>query len=73
MNTAGKIEAPAQDKAPWERKDPHPEKSVKSDPKQEAKQKKLDKQLKDTFPASDAPSVTGGTDGVGKPVKRNKK
>ena len=58
--------------APWDRNDPHPEKAVaKADPEQKAMQADLDRQLKDTFPASDTPSIFHNTDGVGEP--RHKK
>jgi hypothetical protein len=70
MGNPQKIDPPAADKAPWERKDPDPARHIKTDPRQKAMQKELDKQLKGTFPASDAPSVTGGTEGVGKPTRR---
>jgi len=53
--------------APWNRTDPHPECAVERDPAQKAMQKELDRQLKDTFPASDTPSIFHNTDGVGEP------
>ena len=60
-------------KAPWDRADPHPEKSVKPDAHQARIQKQLDDQLKGTFPASDALSLTGGTESIGKPSKSEKR
>lgn len=54
-------------KAPWRRADPHPERAIERDPAQKGMQADLDRQLKDTFPASDTPSIFHNTDGVGEP------
>jgi hypothetical protein len=70
MSATRKADGPKPDQAPWERKDPDPARRVKTDPQQRKMQKELDRQLKATFPASDPLSVTGGTEGVGKPPPR---
>ncbi|MGL4812138.1 MAG: hypothetical protein ACRCXM_10195 [Beijerinckiaceae bacterium] len=67
---AGKEASLTQSKAPWDRKDPHPEKSVTPDPEQRAASKALDVALKETFPASDPPAVTQPLKRPGKPKRR---
>lgn len=42
----------------FDQKDPHPERKVLADPEQDKLKKELDKALRDTFPASDTPSVS---------------
>lgn len=45
-------------KVSFTRKFTHPERKIKTDPEQLALQKQLDKELKESFPASDPPSVS---------------
>jgi hypothetical protein len=48
-------------KSPFDRKFTHPERKIKTDPDQVELQKQLDKELKQTFPASDPPTVSQTT------------
>lgn len=54
-DTSGKDAQPA---SVFDRKDSHPERAVTTDPDQKALLKELDQGLQETFPASDAVSVS---------------
>ncbi|MBK9082573.1 MAG: hypothetical protein IPL88_11110 [Rhizobiales bacterium] len=45
----------------FDRKDPHPERRIRTDPAQKRLLKALDEGLTETFPASDPPSVSQPT------------
>jgi hypothetical protein len=53
----------------FDKKDPHPEHAVEPDPEQEKLKKELDKSLKDSFPASDPPSVSQPTVATGEKTR----